>query len=68
MRKGRRTISRRITKKKNNPLSRYYKEEWEIWGSKGNFSREKPLLSPKNLLLFSPNSLIFWLIHTKSGY
>jgi hypothetical protein len=48
MRKGERTISRRITKK-NNRLWRYYKEEWQ----------EKPLLFPKNLLLLSQNSLIF---------
>jgi hypothetical protein len=52
MRKGERTISRRITKK-NNRLWRYYKEEWQ----------EKPLLFPKNLLLLSQNSLIFWLTH-----
>jgi hypothetical protein len=48
MRKGERRISRRITKK-NNRLSRYYKEGWQ----------EKPLLFPKNLLLLSPNSLEF---------
>jgi hypothetical protein len=62
MRKGERTISRRITKK-NNRLWRYYKEQWETRGSKGNFSGEKPRLFPKNPLLLSPNSLIFWLIH-----
>jgi hypothetical protein len=56
MRKGERTISRRITKK-NNRLWRYYKEEWQ----------EKPLLFPKNLLLLSQNSLIFWLTHLSLG-
>jgi hypothetical protein len=67
MRKGRRTISRRITKK-NNLLSRYYGKQWGARGGNGNFSREKPLLFPKNPLLLSSNSLIFQLIHTKSVF
>jgi hypothetical protein len=58
MRKGERRISRRITKK-NNRLWRYYKEQWETRGSKGNFSGEKPRLFPKNPLLLSSNSLGF---------
>jgi hypothetical protein len=41
MRKEMRKISRRITKK-NNHLSRYYKEDWDRRGGKGDFYPKKP--------------------------